>query len=137
MKVLQFAFSGEMSTHPYIPENYDENCVVYTGTHDNNTTRGWFERDASQEEHDHLRQYLGRDVRAEDVAWEMTRVAFRSRAALALVPVQDILNLGVEGRMNVPGSSSGNWGWRFRTKDLTEEMIADLRTLTEENGRAA
>lgn len=137
MKVLQFAFSGERSTHPYIPENYNDNCIVYTGTHDNNTTRGWFERDASQEEHENLKQYLGKDVSSDQVAWELMQVAFRSRASVALVPVQDVLNLGVEGRMNIPGSASGNWGWRFGEKDITEEMIAGLRNLTEQTQRTA
>jgi 4-alpha-glucanotransferase len=134
MKVLQFAFSGDLSVHPYIPENYIENCVVYTGTHDNNTTRGWFCHDASEEERRNLAGYLHKAPDEQTIAWDLIEVALRSRAVLAVVPLQDLLNLGQEARMNVPGTAHNNWRWRF-SNDIPDEVIARLKTLTQQTSR--
>ena len=105
MKVLQFAF-GDDFRNPYLPHNHVQSCVVYTGTHDNDTTRGWY-RSAQEKEKDHVRRYLARD--GSDVSWDLIRVAWMSVADLAIAPLQDVLDLGSEARMNFPGRPNGNW----------------------------
>src|SRR5215210_578956 len=130
MKVLQFAFSDP--ANPYLPHNYTGNCVVYTGTHDNDTTRGWWES-LSAKERAFARRYLGRD--GEEIAWDLIRLAFGSVAALAVVPLQDLLDLGSAARMNTPGQEWGNWTWRFRAAALTDALGQRLRELTELYGR--
>src|SRR5262249_30705440 len=111
-KVLQFAFDGSPD-NPHLPVNYSTNTVVYTGTHDNNTTRGWFEA-LSETERGKIRGYLNRaDCDSAEIAGEFVRTAWCSVAALAIAPLQDLLNLGSEARMNLPGSVEANWGWRF------------------------
>jgi 4-alpha-glucanotransferase len=127
MKVLQFAFDGE-SANEYLPHNYLRNCVVYTGTHDNDTTIGWYESEAA-EVRDRIRHYLGRDGR--DIAWDMIRLAFASVADTAVIPLQDTMKLGSEARMNVPSQAAGNWQWRFTRGMLTLEIIGRLRELAE------
>ena len=109
-RVLQFAFDGDPA-NPHLPENHTHNTVAYTATHDNPTTRQWFDE---LTEHDRraLRLYLGHAVAPTDAAGELIQLAWSSRAALAIVPMQDLLNLGAEGRMNRPGSPDGNWRWR-------------------------
>lgn len=112
MKVLQFAFdSGD--DNPYLPHNYSENCVVYTGTHDNNTTRGWFVQNATDHERSHLSAYVNQTITEENVADIMINLAFESRAGLAIIPVQDILNFGSEARLNIPGQELRNWEWKM------------------------
>jgi 4-alpha-glucanotransferase len=132
MKVLQFAFSGDPD-HPYLPHNFERNCVVYTGTHDNDTTLGWLGT-ASEDERKAVRQDLG--GRAEALNWELIRLALMSVAHTAIFPLQDILDVGSEGRMNTPGRASGNWGWRYTQDMLTPTASERLKTLTEEYGRA-
>jgi 4-alpha-glucanotransferase len=132
MKVLQFAFSGEPD-HPYLPHNFERNCVIYTGTHDNDTTLGWLST-AGEEERKALRQYLG--GRSEALNWELIRLAFMSVAHTAIIPLQDVLDVGSEGRMNTPGRASGNWGWRYSQDMLTTTACDRLKTLTEIYGRA-
>ena len=117
-RVLQFAFDGP-SDNPHLPQNYVANTVAYTGTHDNPTTRGWFEGLPDQQRA-HVWNYLKRAPgTSEEVAWALIRLAWSSPAGLAMVPLQDVLNLGPEGRMNQPGRAGGNWRWR-----CTEEMLA-------------
>lgn len=128
MKVLQFAF-GDDNRNPYLPHNYEPNAVVYTGTHDNDTTRGWF-ASCSPWEREHAQRYLA--VSGDDINWDFIRLAFASVAALAIVPLQDVLGLGSEARMNVPARASGNWEWRYRNGELTPELanrLAELATL--------
>ncbi len=111
MKVLQFAF-GSDGSHPFLPHNFSgPRCLVYTGTHDNDTARGWYAT-ASEYERDRFRRYVGRD--GSEPGWDMIRLAWSSVAADALAPLQDVLELGAEARMNVPGVAKGNWGWRAR-----------------------
>jgi 4-alpha-glucanotransferase len=119
MKVLQFAFSSD-SKDPFLPHNFKTNCVVYTGTHDNDTTRGWYEHTSTELERDFARRYLGRG--GHDIAWDLIRLAFASVANTAVAPLQDIFNLGTEARMNLPGQPSGNWGWRYLPGQLTPEI---------------
>jgi 4-alpha-glucanotransferase len=109
MKVFQFAFSAD-SEDPFLPHNFISNCVAYTGTHDNDTSNGWY-LSAPEVERDFIRRYLGRS--GEDIAWDMIRAIWGSVADFALAPMQDILNMGTEGRMNYPGRLSGNWSWRM------------------------
>jgi 4-alpha-glucanotransferase len=133
MKVLQFAFSGDPHNE-YLPHNYGTRCVVYTGTHDNDTTVGWY-RTMPEKERTFLRRYLGVDGRR--IHWDLIRLAFGSTAEMALVPLQDVLGLGSEARMNTPGQPSGNWAWRFRQEALTPAVRDQLREVTEIFGRGA
>jgi 4-alpha-glucanotransferase len=135
-RVLQFAFDGNPK-NPHLPDNFTTNTVVYTGTHDNNTTRGWFE---SMTENERLNVSFHLSYREDDstnVAWEFIRQACSSRAALAMIPLQDVLNLGSAARMNVPGRAEGNWIWRFAEASLSESVFEDLRNLTVASNRIA
>jgi 4-alpha-glucanotransferase len=133
-KVLQFAFDGH-SDNPYLPENYAPNTVVYTGTHDNNTTRGWFE-ELPDSQREHLWRYLKRRAGYDEVTPALVRLAWSSAAALALAPLQDVLNLGGEARMNVPGRAAGNWAWRCTEDMLSEAAFRWLRDLTQSSNRS-
>lgn len=135
MRVLQFAFGGDAMGNPHRPYRYPENAVVYTGTHDNNTMRGWFETNATMDEKNALFAYLGREVSSQDIAWEMIRLATASVAHLAIVPMQDVLNLGAEARMNHPGRRRGNWRWRMRPDSMTPTLARSLRELVDVYGR--
>jgi 4-alpha-glucanotransferase len=127
MKILQFAFGGATEDR-FLPHTYEHNCVVYTGTHDNDTTRGWYEA-ATEPERDLFRRYTARD--GTDVAWDFIRLAWSSVADLAVAPLQDLLSLGSEARMNLPGRASGNWAWRFRAGLVTPVLVARLAEMTE------
>lgn len=125
MKVLQFAFSGP--DNDYLPHNHPRHAVVYTGTHDNDTTAGWWAA-AAAEERDFARRYLARS--GDDIVWDLIRVALGSVATLAIVPLQDLLGLGAEARMNRPGTETGNWAWRYEATALTPGIQARLKDLT-------
>ena len=132
MKVLQFAFGDDaagpvLGRNPYLPHNYTRDCVVYTGTHDNDTTIGWYASLDESVRHS-VRRYLGVD--GSDIAWDLIRRALGSVADLAIVPLQDVLSLGNEARMNLPGSQLGNWSWRYRDDQLRDEAGARLAELT-------
>jgi 4-alpha-glucanotransferase len=128
-RVLQFAFDGE-EDNPHLPHNYASNTVVYTGTHDNPTTRSWFE-ELPDGERQTVLSYLKRTaVGPDEIAWELIRLAWLSPAALAIVPLQDVLNLGAEARMNQPGRADGNWRWRCTDEMLSAPIFQDLAHLT-------
>ena len=127
MKILQFAFGSDRH-NPYLPFNYLPNCLVYTGTHDNDTTVGWFEK-ASDYERDRVITYLG-CIGPEGIHWDMIRLALSSVANQAIIPLQDVLGLGSEARMNCPGKADGNWTWRYQSEDLQQESRDRLRNLT-------
>jgi len=129
MRVLQFAFSEEDS--PHAPHRHVSNAVVYTGTHDNDTARGWFSR-LSASERRRLEDYLGR---CEEIEWDLIRAAYASVADRAVVPLQDVFGLGSEARMNTPAKPSGNWTWRARSEDFTPERAERLKRLAELTGR--
>lgn len=135
MKILQFAFSPDMGKNAYIPHNVVENCAVYTGTHDNNTTRGWFARELDDAGRARLRAYAGREVREEDAADVLIRMALGSVARLCVIPMQDYLGQGEEGRMNMPGVAGGNWGWRAQEGMLTDGLAVRMRELADIYGR--
>ncbi|MCH8476111.1 MAG: 4-alpha-glucanotransferase [Opitutales bacterium] len=130
MAVLQFAF-GDESDNLYLPHQHVPNQVVYTGTHDNDTTRGWYEK-APEKCRDHVRRYLR--VSGDEIAWDFIRTAYRSVCRLAIVPFPDLLSLDSSGRLNTPGTSEGNWQWRFAHHEL-EKLAAEsadyLRELAE------
>ena len=132
MKVLQFAWASD-ARDPFLPHNYDKNFVVYTGTHDNDTTRGWFEK-ASERERDYVRRYLRVD--GSDIAWDFIRLAMMSTAKLAVIPMQDAMNLGSEARMNTPAVAAGNWTWRYLPHQLTEGIQLGLAEMADLYGRA-
>jgi 4-alpha-glucanotransferase len=127
MVVLQFAFDDN-PRNPYRPENHEVQTVVYTGTHDNDTTRGWYESLTPTE-----RASTGLDP--DEPAWSLLELAWRSRAALAIAPLQDVLGLGSEARMNLPGTDEGNWRWRYDAAVLTPELATRLRELSESERR--
>ncbi|MDD2723375.1 MAG: 4-alpha-glucanotransferase [Methylovulum sp.] len=127
MKILHFAFGGGPD-NPYLPNNYEKNCVVYTGTHDNDTSLGWVGQ-LSENEKKHVYEYLGNPVASLQCA--LIQAALASVANLAIIPMQDILELGSEHRMNTPGTTVGNWQWRFQWEQLTTERAARLAHLVE------
>ncbi|ACU91034.1 4-alpha-glucanotransferase [Desulfomicrobium baculatum] len=137
MKILQFAFSEEMGKNAYIPHNFPVQSAVYTGTHDNNTVRGWFSDELDDQGRGRLRDYAGRHVSAEDAADVMIRLALGSVAALCIIPMQDYLNLDATGRMNMPGVAGGNWGWRMQPGMATRDVAARMRFQAWIYGRVA
>jgi len=132
MKVLQFGF-GNSGAHIYLPHHYEPNCVVYTGTHDNDTTLGWWQNGASAEERNHVRCYLGEQ--SEGMHWAFIRAAAASPARYSIVPLQDVLGLGSEGRMNVPSRSDGNWTWRYQPGALQADLADRLAHLVDVTDR--
>ena len=135
MRIVLFGFGGDLQGHPYLPHNYPENSVAYTGTHDNNTVRGWFEREMTPHEAHNLRTYLNKDVDADSVAWDLIEQTWRSRAKLAIAPMQDLLALDASARMNTPGVGEGCWLWRCPYLAADEELAARLRQLTQATER--
>ena len=135
MKVLMFAFGDDVARNPFAPHNHIKNSVVYPGTHDNNTVRGWFENEARPHEIDCLTRYLGRRIDANQAADVFTRMAMSSVADTVILAIQDVLDLGQEGRMNRPGTTADNWQWRLPNGQLTDEVIERLREMTEVYGR--
>jgi 4-alpha-glucanotransferase len=134
-KVLQFAFDGH-ADNPYLPHAYIPNAVVYTGTHDNNTTRGWFE-ELPESERQNLWRYLKRPASTGVMAAPaLLNLAWSSPAALAMAPLQDLLNLGSDSRMNVPGRTAGNWRWRCTEDMLSASAFQWLQALTESSHRS-
>jgi 4-alpha-glucanotransferase len=133
MKVLQFAFGGG-SDNPYLPFNYERNFVVYTGTHDNNTTLGWFNQ-LSEWEKENVLRYLG-CISSEGINWDLIRLAFSSVANQAIIPMQDLLNLGTEAQMNFPSKPEGNWEWRYQPDAITDQLRDRLKSITYTYGRA-
>ena len=131
MKILQFAFASD-AKDPFLPHNYDSNCVVYTGTHDNDTARGWYDRVPEEEKHA-FRRYFDRD--GSSVAWDMIRGVWSSVSVFGLAPMQDFLNLGNEARMNYPGNPSGNWSWRMPSDAMSETLFQKIKDLNEIYGR--
>jgi 4-alpha-glucanotransferase len=127
MRILQFGFSD--GTNPYLPHNFERRTVVYTGTHDNDTTVGWFHA-LPEAERDYLHRYLPQ-ASAETIAWDLIRLAWASVADYALAPLQDLFSLPTEARMNMPGKAEGNWRWRYRAEMLTGELLDRLAELTE------
>ena len=125
MKILQFAFDGNRD-NPYLPHNHSENSVVYTGTHDNDTTQNWY-RELPEQQRDYLKHYLGCSV--DDIPWLLIRCALASTARLAVLPMQDLISTQYAGRMNSPGKLDGNWSWRFDWDHIESFSAAKLLDL--------
>ncbi|NLX83996.1 MAG: 4-alpha-glucanotransferase [Synergistaceae bacterium] len=125
MKVLLFAFNDDVASNPYAPHNHVPGSVVYTGTHDNNTVRGWWENESDERSRSLVSQYTVREITKENVAEVFAVMALSSTSKVAIVPMQDILGLGTDSRMNVPGVAQGNWLWRIGIKDFEELIGAD------------
>lgn len=131
MNILQFAFASDAG-NPYLPHNLRANSMIYSGTHDNDTTVGWYET-REKEELAALHAYMG--PVGEPIHWALIRIAYRSVADTAVIPMQDILGLGAEARMNTPGKFGGNWTWRFKMADFKAEDRARLKALAVTYGR--
>jgi 4-alpha-glucanotransferase len=143
MAILQFAFGSDDQANDFLPYNYTRNKVVYTGGHDNDTTVGWWtagvgdstrSEEEVQKERAFCLRYLGTEGR--EIHWDFVRTVLGSVADIAIVPLQDVLGLGSEARMNLPGRPSGNWRFRYEAEDLDDAVAARLRSLTETYGRA-
>jgi 4-alpha-glucanotransferase len=134
MRVMQFGF-GDRGGHMYLPHEFVPNCVVYTGTHDNNTTLGWWRDNASQTERENVQTYLCPFANDADVVWAMIRSAASSVAETCIFPLQDVLHLGSEGRMNVPAMADGNWAWRYSSEALHPDLSAKLKAIMEMTDR--
>jgi len=133
MKILQFAFNSD-ADDPFLPHNYVPECVAYTGTHDNDTTRGWYET-ASDKEGDFCRRYLARS--GEDISWDLIRAIWSSVAERVLAPMQDFLSLRSAARMNFPSKASGNWQWRMRSDALSDSLTIRIQEMNDLYGRHA
>jgi 4-alpha-glucanotransferase len=134
MRILQFGFA-DRGGHLYLPHRYVENTVVYTGTHDNNTTLGWWRNDATDVERANVQTYLHRIDTDTDVVWAMIKAAAASVATTCIFPMQDILHIASEGRMNTPAAPAGNWSWRFNLDALHPDFAAQLAAIMEMTDR--
>ncbi|MCD4781913.1 MAG: 4-alpha-glucanotransferase [Candidatus Omnitrophica bacterium] len=135
MKILLFAFNGDLNSHPYLPHNFTDNCIVYTGTHDNNTALGWFEDEATEDEKNNLFNYVGNIMPSEIVPWALIELALKSIARIAMIPMQDVLLLKSDQRMNTPSTKDGNWGWRMSSGYLEQMDLKRLAGLVEKTKR--
>ncbi|NLG28240.1 MAG: 4-alpha-glucanotransferase, partial [Chloroflexi bacterium] len=131
MRVLQFGFGGDAS-NPHLPHNHERDLVVYTATHDNDTTLGWYTDESPEVQHK-VRTYTGSG--GQGVHWALIRETYKSVAETAICPLQDVLGLGREARLNFPGKPSGNWSWRYRAEQLDGGLADALRELTVLTGR--
>jgi len=134
MAILQFAFGGD-ADNPYLPHNLKQNSVIYTGSHDNDSSWGWYQS-APEKVRDHFRRYLR--VPGNEVPWDLIRSAYESISNLAIIPMQDLLSLGSESRMNSPGRPQGNWQWRFsqhQLNTLASNASSYLKNLAQIYGR--
>lgn len=135
MKVLLFAFDGKKN-NPYLPQNHPQNSIVYTGTHDTNTVKGWFDKEAASKQKQNFFKVAGREVSAQDSSFEMVRLALKSPAKLSIIPLQDALGLGSDARMNNPGCPKNNWQWRVTPEQLKSPILSRLGEAAVENRRA-
>jgi len=136
MRILLFAFDENLPKNAYAPHNHIKNCVVYTGTHDNNTVKGWFIEETTKEVREKLSKYLGKTLDENDIHWDFIRMALGSVANTIIIPLQDILGLGSADRMNRPATLEGNWNWRLLSDQLTPVVKEKLRELVILFGRA-
>lgn len=135
MRVLLFAFSGDLANNPHVPANYPAHCVAYTGTHDNNTIQGWFHEEAKPHEKANIARVLQMRFTPRDLHWVMIEVLMRSKADTVIIPMPDFLGLKEEGRMNTPATKVNNWQWRLKSKALTPTLAQKIRRLMKKTGR--
>lgn len=131
MKVLQFAFN-DTAESDFLPYLYPENCICYTGTHDNDTTVGWY-LELDEKYRDKVRRYMNCD--GSNIHWDFIRTALGSTARYAIFPLQDLFGFGSDCRMNTPGAAAGNWAWRYTADRLSPELAEALKTISEVYGR--
>ena len=132
MKILQFAFDSN-EQNDYLPHTYKKNFAVYTGTHDNDTTKAWYES-ISENDKNEVNEYLCKN--GENICWSLIRLAHSSVANFSIIPLQDILEKGTEARMNIPGTTEGNWKWRFKKDEVNPKVASKLSHLTKLYGRS-
>jgi 4-alpha-glucanotransferase len=135
MRVALFAFGADFPQSPYLPHQIPPHCAFFTGTHDTNTVKGWFQSEATAAEKRRLKRYLGYPVSDGQVHWDLIRMVMQSPARMALVPMQDVLGLGRTARMNRPGKAHGNWRWRVDPRRLTKALAHRLRQMAITYGR--
>lgn len=136
MRILLFAFDENLPRNAYAPHNHIQNCVVYTGTHDNNTTRGWYAEETSEADRERISHYLGKKISIEEIHWDFIRMAMMSVANTVIIPVQDVLGLDSAHRMNRPATLNGNWKWRLLSEQLSHDMKQRLLGVTQLFGRS-
>jgi 4-alpha-glucanotransferase len=136
MALLLFAVGADMAVNAYTPHNHQHHLLVYTGTHDNNTVKGWYKYDASDEDRERLQSYVGRRLRRKDVSEAMVRLALGSVANIAIVPLQDILGLGQKSTMNKPSTTEGNWMWRAKPDSITPILTERYKVMIDTYGRS-
>jgi 4-alpha-glucanotransferase len=135
MRVLLFAFDGELKTNPHVPAHYPVHSVAYTGTHDNNTIQGWFHHEAKPHEKANIARVLGVSFAPANLHWVMIEALMRSRAEGVIVPMADYLGLGQEGRMNTPATKVNNWQWRLKARALSPTLSRKIASITKKNKR--
>ena len=135
MRVLLFAFGGNLKTNPHVPANYPANCVAYTGTHDNNTVQGWFHEEAKAHEKANIPRLLGRKVPVRQLHWTFIEVLMHSKANTVIIPLSDVLGLGAQARMNTPATKAHNWKWQVNGHLLTRSSRQKLLQLTRQSKR--
>ena len=129
-RILEFAFDSREPSN-YLPHNYDKNCVVYTGTHDNETLAGWY-RELKKEDKKFALRYMGRKkLSVNEAVWEIIRLAQSSVADTCIIPIQDYLCLGNEARINHPSTLGGNWIWRLHRDEISKKLVKKIRRMTE------
>ena len=134
MRVLLFAFGEDLPSNPYAPHNYIRNCVAYTGTHDNNTVKGWYKNETSAEDRKRVFDYIGHEVSEDQIHWELIKLVMSSVADMVIIPMQDILGLEENSRTNLPASSEGNWRWKLVPEGLSP-LMKKLSEITRIYGR--
>jgi 4-alpha-glucanotransferase len=135
MAILQFAFGKNVGTSVHSIHNHVHNCVVYTGTHDNNTSKGWFMDETSKLQRRNLKQYTGKRIRKKNCNREMIRLAYSSVSKLAIIPIQDFIGLGSNARINTPSVAEGNWTWRLSKKLLSTKIEKKILKMVKTFGR--
>lgn len=135
MKILLFAFGDDYPYGDYLPNNINNDCVIYTGTHDNNTVLGWWSEEAGDIEKNRVNEYLEKEVNDDNINWELIELAMRSRADTVIIPMQDILSLAASARMNTPSTTCGNWTWKLDSLDFFTGIIEKLKGLSKYNDR--
>jgi len=136
MKVLLFDFNG-LEDNPHALGNHPVNSVVYTGTHDTNTALGWFKAEATSSQKANFFIQIGKKVNESHVGFEMCKLALKSKAKLCILPIQDVLSLGAQARINTPSRPTGNWDWRITTKQLRNKSFSNLEKATSKENRNA
>jgi 4-alpha-glucanotransferase len=136
MKVLQFALNGSIAESLYSPHNFEsDNFIVYSGTHDNNTTRGWYRKDVDKANRKELEKYIGHSLRERTIHEDIIRLAYTSIGKIAIIPMQDVLGLSERARMNIPGDVQKNWVWRMLPDEFSPEVELFMRRITRISNR--